>query len=159
MAQPATGIIGTVLGGTALAGLMGNNNGNGFLGGLFGGNRCGDQAYETVETAKLREQVAILNAQNMSREAGTKAFTDAVTYASSENDKQNTNIKELFNVVIAQGQDLAVLKTEIKCDKQLLEERMTCMYNALNTKFDNYVPWAHKIDSSLLCPQPTFPNK
>lgn len=122
------GTYNTVAGSLGLASFLGlgaNNNGcgnNGVLSGLFGNNNNNGGCCVTEKEFRWAEkyneclaQNAKLSSENFSREAATKAFTDSVTYASGLNDKANQNFKELFNTVIAQGQEIAVLKSDIRC--------------------------------------------
>lgn len=120
------GNLNTVLGaiGTAGAlGIMGNGCGNGFLGGLFGGNgncngSCPVTEKEFAWAERYNQAIAEnsrLSSENFTRQAATKAFEDSVTYAAGLNDKQAGNLKELYGVVIAQGQEIAVLKSDLRC--------------------------------------------
>ncbi len=112
------GIAGTV----GLLNQMGgcNNGNNGLLGGLFGGNKnC--EKFITQETFNWAEKYnqsqtenSFLRSENFTRQAATKAFEDSVTYAAGLNDKVNTNLKEIYGIVIQQGQEIAQLKGDIK---------------------------------------------
>ncbi len=107
-----TGIIGTGLG------VLNGNNGNGLLSGLFGDRNTKYITQETFDWAEKYNQSqtenAFLRSENFTRQAATKAFEDSVTYASGLNDKANSNFKELYGIVIQQGQEILQLKGDIK---------------------------------------------
>lgn len=105
------------LGANGGGGCCGNNGG--LLGGLFGGNRNNDCCMETKEASCLREQVSVLQAENFSRQAATQAFTDAVTFANAQNDRQAANIKTLFDTVVTQGVAIQRVSDGLDCFKLL----------------------------------------
>ncbi|MFI3329122.1 MAG: hypothetical protein R3Y05_01395 [bacterium] len=103
------GIIGTALGGIALAnqsnGGCGNNGG--ILGGIFGGHN--DCHLETKEASHLREQVAILASERYADHIGLSVYNEVV-----KNDKEVINyINHKFEVLtdrVASNDKLAFIE-------------------------------------------------
>lgn len=127
------GTYNTIAGSAGLASFLGINAGN-ILGGngcgnggWFGGSRNNGECWETKEASCLREQISVLTSENFARQAATQAFTDAATLATTQNDKQAQNLKELYGVVIAQGQQISAINQEIACNKIIQAKDMELM--------------------------------
>ncbi len=58
---------------------------------------------------------AALEAVSVAREAATKAFTDASAYATGLVEKLTGVVSDITKTVIQQGQEVAVLKADIRC--------------------------------------------
>lgn len=125
------GMAGTALG-LGIAGTVGllnqmgcNNNGNGLLGGLFGGNRnCGEQ-YETKECALLREQLATEKSERYADNVGIETYKAAVQMSNKNDDKINANYKELAQAI-----------AEIKVNEAVTQSEIKCLATNTNSRFD-----------------------
>lgn len=115
------GVAGTGLGlgvaGTALGVLNSSANGNGLLGGLFGGNCNGGQV------SALQSEVAMLKAEKYS----DKNTADVYSAVRSEyKDLVEKWITPLSDEACRNRERIAVLETQVKCDneKALLREQL-----------------------------------
>lgn len=133
----ALGIVGTVLGGTALAG------GNGLLGNLLGGNACPDGSNMPVN----RYDMGLIR-DNMAKDSEI-ALLKANTFTDQKfadlNDRYNARFTNIESQLAAQAvhnakvegsfalaqADLRAVKTELKHDIELEAERRCCSDNAL----------------------------
>lgn len=124
----AMSILGTIGLGNQVLG-NGCNNG-GLLGNLFGNNNGNDCVVTEKEFSwaqkcnALEAQNAKLESENFTRQAATKAFEDSVAYAASLDNKQSGNLKELYSIVISQGNELIALKGEIACNNKIFAKDM-----------------------------------
>lgn len=112
-----TGIIGTTLGGLWA---LGAGNGNGLLGGLFGG--CGNAAavaagqgaYQAALSAKDAE-IGQLKAERYADHVGTRVYDAAITLSNRNDEKINQNLKDAFQELVVTRERLARNETEFKC--------------------------------------------
>lgn len=145
MAEYASkGVAGTGLGlgiaGTALGVLAGSNNGNGLLGGLFGG---GNQGPVMNAIAEKDAEIAKLRAEKYSDNQ------DATLYQATRSENKNLR-DELFAYINPIAQEsasnrerVAVLEAQVKCEndktilrEQLLEAKMDNVRLELNNRID-----------------------
>lgn len=118
--------IGFGTGVTALLNQMNSGNGcnNGLLSGLLGNGNKNCEQYETKESSVLREQVAMSTAKDFAREAGTQSFTESAAYTNRAVDGINTMLKEIYGVVIAQGNQITKLQSDAECNQKVLAKDM-----------------------------------
>lgn len=165
------GIAGTalgILGGAAGLGGLARNGGMGMCNHEWFGGCAPVSQNELNLMAQLASkdgELARAQASAHTNTVGSEVYDKAISYSNRQDDRQNAVIKELTAYVIENAKKAAVLETEVKCLNQKLDYEiksvrsdMACMYQTLDKKFECYVPWAKKIDSALLCPQPTFPT-
>lgn len=152
------GTLNTILGSIGTLGAIQNNNGcgGGLFGGILGGNGNGNgngcvSEKEFAWAEKYNQclaNTARLEAENFTRAAATKAFEDSVTYSANLNDKQATNLKELYGIVITQGTQIAKLQQDAACEKLLAEKnqeitnlRIDAVASASKCSVDNLAVW------------------
>lgn len=111
---PATGIVGTVLGGTALAAMSGILGGNGLN--LFGNNNSSAQD----EICQLRMQNAILTSEN----ATDKKLVDVYTELRKQDKTQDQNLANLNSRVLA-------LETAGPLKEQLFDAKIGAVYDKI----------------------------
>lgn len=124
------GVAGTGLGlgiaGTALALLNNNGCGNGVLGGLFGGNRCGYGALglgESQYVASILAENGMLKAENYSDRVAKEVYQQTL----SDNKQLRQDIR-----------DELALREQITAGKiESLANATTCNFNAVNTAIAN----------------------
>ena len=160
----ALGIIGTVLGGYAVANQM---NGNGGLFNLFGNNNCGCQAtkYDIAQSERigaLEATIASLSANN-STDAKLLSLYDYVVKSDKE---QTASVTALFNEAFKQIGDLKVAeqvnKMEIDKNFQLMNQKIDyenklthCKIDSLRAYVDaTFMPVTKKISINDICPVP-----
>lgn len=136
----ALGIIGTSLGGLALAGMAGGGGcndgcGGGLLGGLFGGNGCGNDGCCKVNRFELRQSEAIGSLEATIAAQNSKIYSDAgdlgVYQALVMADKNQTGatnqlFRETFTAIAALDKAEAVNKMEIDKNFQLINQKLDC---------------------------------
>lgn len=124
------GVAGTGLGlgiaGTALALLNNNGCGNGVLGGLFGGNRCGYGALglgESQYVASILAENGMLKAENYSDRVAKEVYQQTL----ADNKQLRQDIR-----------DELALREQITAGKiESLANATTCNFNAVNTAIAN----------------------
>lgn len=178
------GIAGTV----ALVNQMGRGNGilgGGLFGG--NGGQCVEQcaavngggyvthteALYMDALAKKDAEIAQCRSERYADGIGISTFKEALALVNNQNDKQNVLIRDINTELVRMREENATQAAELQCLNKEINYRFAATdkdiaytYNTLNTKIDTlareveckYVPWAKKIDSSLLCPQPEFPS-
>lgn len=166
----ALGIVGTVLGGAALAGQWGNGTGlfgNGW--GIFGGNRNADCSVATRYDICQSERIAALEAALAKSQSQT--YADSVglgvyDYVVRSDKEQNANVTALFNETFREIGDLRVAeqvnKMEIDKNFQLLNQKVdyenkltACEIAALRAYVDStFMPTTKKISLCDICPIP-----
>ena len=159
------GVAGTGLGlgiaGTALGILNGSNNGNGLLGGLFGGN-CNNANTlaglgAVAELGKKDAEIAQLKAEKYADNVGINTFKEVLGMIEKKDDKYS----KLFEDLNKEAVDNRVRLAQLGCEVEGVKKDLTYTYNLLNNKVDNaiamancqFVPWAKRIDGNLLCPE------
>ena len=161
----ALGIIGTVLGGYAVANQMGGCGGNGLFG-LFGGNNCCNATkYDIAQSERigaLESAIATLTADR-NTDAKLLSLYDYVVKADKE---QTANTTALFNATFQQIGDLKVAeqvnKMEIDKNFQLLNQKLdyenkltACQITGLRNYVDaTFMPVIKKISLCDICPIP-----
>lgn len=116
------GVAGSGLGlgiaGTALGVLNSSNNGNGLLGGLFGGN--GNMV------SQLQAENAMLRAENYSDKTSKEVYMQSLSDNRSLRDEMYAFIKPLAEEAANNRVELATLRAEQKCccEKQELREQI-----------------------------------
>lgn len=133
----ALGIVGTVLGGTALAG------GNGLLGNLLGGNACSDGSNMPVnryelnmnnELAAKDSEIALLKADAYTNQKFADLndrYNDRFTNIEAQLARQAVhNQKTEDSFVLAQS-DLHAVKHELECQIRNEAEKRCCGDNAI----------------------------
>lgn len=166
------GIAGTALG-LGIAGTYGLLQ-NGGLGGLFGGSNSNNTCrtgcapeMETREASCLRAENATLRAERYSDNASISAYKDMVTFVNNQVDKTNAVVKDVTSAVIAQGQEIAVLKSDVRCLNSKLDYEIAATKSELGSAImlegerrvssDNAI-WCKmpitelKIPASTICP-------
>lgn len=103
-----------------------NGCGNGLLGGILGGNNNGN-CHVTEKEAALSSKIAFLEAKNQAAEAGTKAFTDSVTFTSGEVNKINANLKTVFDTVVTQGVAIQRVSDGLECFQKIEDKNKEIM--------------------------------
>ena len=166
----ALGIIGTVLGGYAVANQM-NGCGNGLFGGILGNNRngCGCDQYATRFDLCQSERIGALESTiaTLSADRNTDAKLLSLYDYVVKSDKDITaNVNALFNETFKQIGDLKVAeqvnKMEIDKNFQLLNQKVdyenkltNCEILALRTYVDStFMPVTKKISLCDICPLP-----
>lgn len=124
---PATGIVGTVLGGTALAAMSGILGGNGLN--LFGsGSRSSSD-----EICSLRMQNAILTSEASATEKLNKGLTEVYTELRKQDKLQDQNLANLNSRVLAL-ETAGPLKEQIFDGKiSAVYDKITCCCNSANS--------------------------
>lgn len=111
---PVTGVVGTVLGGTALAGLSGLFN-NGGLSGIFGGNN---------NNQNLAMQVAILQSEKESAKTINDGLVAVYTELRKQDKAQDQNLANLSSRVLA-------LETAGPLKEQLFDSKIAQVYDKI----------------------------
>lgn len=118
--------MGKPIAGTALALLNNNGCGNGVLGGLFGGNRCGYGALglgESQYVASILAENGMLKAENYSDRVAKEVYQQTLT----DNKQLRQDIR-----------DELALREQIMAGKiESLANATTCNFNAVNTAIAN----------------------
>lgn len=137
-----TGIIGT-----SLAGLwaLGAGNGNGLLGGLFGGNRCGgygmpgDMAAQGLYQAAISSkdaEIGQLKAERYADQVGIGVYQNAINLSNRNDEKINQNLKEAFQELVVTRERLATADANFKCLAASVD-RIGSNVNDLNAEVAN----------------------
>ncbi len=138
---PATGVVGTVLGATALAGVLGQNScGGGLLGGLFGGNNnsceggnvTGREMHYIQQLNAESAKLAQVTAERYADSVGISTFKETIAISNAQDAKFGALLKDVTSEVIRQGQEVAVLKADIRC----LNSKIDYENASLNTKIN-----------------------
>lgn len=116
---------GAVTGITSLA-LLGagalSGNGNGFLGGLFGGNnRCGEEAMQSALLATisgLQGQLGQASAERYADNVGSSVFDRAIQLSNRNDDRINANVEKIFSEQIVTRERLAAAEAREACMKE-----------------------------------------
>lgn len=140
-----TGIIGT-----AYAALnSGLFNGNGCGGGLFNNNNgnCNVTEKEMAYIQQLnaeRAKLAEVTAERYADSVGIATYKEAVSMSNKQDEKFGALLKDVTSEVIRQGQEVAVLKADIRC----LNSKVDYENAALNTKINTSV---ESLDKDIKC--------
>ncbi|MGL5778221.1 hypothetical protein [Cetobacterium sp.] len=136
------GLAGTALGfgiaGTALGlGFLNGNNGDGIFG--LGGNKgCGNAHVTEKEMNYIqqlnaeRAKLAEVTAERYADGIGIATYKEAVAMSNAQDAKFGALLKDVTSEVIRQGQEVAVLKADIRC----LNSKVDYENAALNTKIN-----------------------
>ena len=161
----ALGIIGTILGGLAVANNgIGGNNGWGIFG---GNNNCGCNAtrYDLCQAERigaLESTIAKLEAEKYSDNTSLGLYS----YVVSQDKEILNKVNDLFNATFKEIGDLKVAeqvnKMEIDKNFQLLNQKVDyenklkdCQINAVRTYVDaTFMPAIKKISLCDICPTP-----
>ena len=120
---PATGIVGTVLGATALAGVAGLLNGNG-ISGILGGRQAATVEYATKsdlqyaqELAKKDSEIALLRSEQNTEVKIADVYERVMTRVNSDqraqatwNAQQSVNNAQMSAAIAANAQSIAALQ-------------------------------------------------
>ena len=167
-----TGIIGT-----ALAGLLWANGGNGGLGGILGGfnNRgwgnsgygpCYSQSFEG-KVGELQSEIAYLQAENYADKVANEVYK-------SLDNKISTNLEKLYGFVIDLDKRTALNAQGLMYENQLTNQKIDCCCDKANMQIafnkqlseladasiisyvnSNFIPGTLKLPITSICPQPT----
>lgn len=161
----ALGIIGTILGGTALAGGMNNCNG-GLLGGLWGNNNgCNATKYDIAQSERISALEATIGSLQADKNTDSKILS-LYEYVVKSDKEIASNVTNLFNETFKQIGDLKVAeqvnKMEIDKNFQLVNQKVDyenqliqCRINALNEYVNaTFMPTTKKISLCDICPIP-----
>lgn len=157
-----TGIIGT-----SLAGLLWANNGNGLLGGLFGGSggRNYNQSYEG-KIGQLESEIAFLRSENYADKVANEVYRalDA---------KISANMKEVYGFVIDLDKRTALNAQGLAYENTITNNRIDCCCDKMQIKIDyenklrdladqaiisyvnaTFLPGTLKLPITSICPEP-----
>lgn len=158
----ALGIIGTVLGGYAVANQMGGGN---LLGGVFGGGNVNATKYDLAQAERIGALESTIATLTADRNADAKML-DLYNYVVRSNKEQVANTTALFNETFKQIGDLKtaeqVNKMEIDKNFQLINQKVdyenkltACQINALRCYVDaTFMPVVKRIAITDICPLP-----
>lgn len=149
----ALGIIGTSLGGLAVAGMMGGGGGNGcgcgsggggLLGNLFGGGNCSDgcchvnrfELRQSEAIGALEATIASQSAKIYSDETGLELYKALVMADNKQTAATNQLFRESFVAIAALDKESAVNKMEIDKNFQLLNQKIDCCCEKADMKLD-----------------------
>lgn len=168
-----TGIIGT-----ALAGLLWANGGNGGLGGILGGfnNRgwgngsvgygpCYSQSFEG-KVGELQSEIAYLQAENYADKVANEVYK-------SLDNKISSNLEKLYGFVIDLDKRTALNAQGLMYENQLTNAKIDCCCDKANMQIafnkqlseladasiisyvnSNFIPGTLKLPITSICPQP-----
>lgn len=139
------GVAGTALGlgiaGTALGlGLL-NNNGDGILG--LGNNNNGNAHVTEKEMTYIqqlnaeRAKLAEVTAERYADGVGISTYKEAVAMSNAQDTKFGALLKDVTSEVIRQGQEVAVLKADIKCLNSKVDYENLALNTKINTTADS----------------------
>lgn len=124
------GVAGTGLGlgiaGTALGVLAGSNNGNGLLGGLFGGNGA------NAQVSALQAENAMLKSENYSDKNAKEVYGQSLTDNRLLRSELYARIDPLTAAVVENAKDIATLSAEVKCNAKLAEKDQQIIAGKIN---------------------------
>lgn len=124
------GVAGTGLGlgiaGTALGVLAGSNNGNGLLGGLFGGNGA------NAQVAALQAENAQLIAEKYSDKNAKEVYGQSLTDNRLLRSELYARIDPLTAAVVENAKDIATLNAEVKCNAEKADLREQIVIGKIN---------------------------
>lgn len=126
-----TGIIGTSLAGLLWAGGAGGN-GNGVLGGLFGGSRNGGSTYSQSYDGKigqLESEIAFLRSENYADKVANEVYR-------SLDERIRENMKEVYGFVIDLDKRTALNAQGLAYENQITNNKIDCCCDKMNIKFD-----------------------
>lgn len=158
----ALGIIGTVLGGYAVANQMGNGN---LLGGVFGGGNMNATKYDLAQAERIGALESTIAALTADKNTDAKML-DLYNYVVRSNKEQVASTTALFNETFKQIGDLKtaeqVNKMEIDKNFQLINQKVdyenkltACQINALRCYVDaTFMPVVKRIAITDICPLP-----
>ena len=125
------GIIGTSLAGLLWAGGAGGN-GNGILGGLFGGSRNGGSTYSQSYDGKisqLESEIAFLRSENYADKVANEVYR-------SLDARIRENMKEVYGFVIDLDKRTALNAQGLAYENQITNNKIDCCCDKMNIKFD-----------------------
>ena len=121
-----TGIIGT-----SLAGLLwaNGNNGNGLLGGLFGGGNRGYVQTADGKISQLEAEIAFLRGENYADKVANEVYKalDA---------KINANMKEVYSFVIDLDKRTALNAQGLAYENQITNNKIDCCCDKMKIQFE-----------------------
>lgn len=102
------------------AGALGGNGG-GLLGGLFGNNRCGEEAMQSALLATisgLQGQLGQASAERYADNVGSSVFDRAIQLSNRNDDRINANVEKIFSEQIVTRERLAAAEAREACMKE-----------------------------------------
>lgn len=170
MEYASKGVAGTGLGlgvaGTALGILNSANNGNGLLGGLFGGNcnGAGIAGMGAMAAISAKDaEIGQLKAEKYADAVGINTFKEVMSAFDKRDDRYAVLFKDLNTEAVNNRLELCELKGAIKLEAERREAGDRNLYNYVNATF---VPGKLVMPLDALCPaamplckeeQPTTP--
>ena len=160
----ALGIIGTVLGGYAVANQMSGTGGNGLFG-LFGGGNANATKYDLAQAERIGALESTIAALTADKNTDAKML-ELYNYVVKADKDQVANTTALFNATFKEIGDLRVAeqvnKMEIDKNFQLLNQKVdyenkltACQINSLRAYVDaTFMPVVKKISLCDICPIP-----
>lgn len=158
--------LGTGIAGLALGVLNGANNGNGLLGGLFGGNcnGAGIAGMGAMAAISAKDaEIGQLKAEKYADAVGINTFKEVMSAFDKRDDRYAALFKDLNTEAVNNRLELCELKGAIKLEAERREAGDRNLYNYVNATF---VPGKLVMPLDALCPaamplckeeQPTTP--
>lgn len=156
----ALGVIGTTLGGLAVAGMNNSGCNNGILGNLFGSNRndCYVTKYELAqnqEIGTLESKLAYSEGKSYTDGVGIMLYRQLVAEDNKQTEANNQLFRETFTALAALDKDTAVNTAVINKNLELLNQKIDYKFALTNQNIeDNYVKAVKKISLCDVCPTP-----
>lgn len=159
--------LGTGIAGLALGVLNGANNGNGLLGGLFGGNcnGAGIAGMGAMAAISAKDaEIGQLKAEKYADAVGINTFKEVMSAFDKRDDRYAVLFKDLNTEAVNNRLELCELKGAIKLEAERREAGDRNLYNYVNATF---VPGKLVMPLDALCPaamplckeeQPTTPT-
>ncbi len=162
----ALGIIGTTLGGLAVANMANtgcgcNGNGGGILSNIFGGNghcECYATKYDIQQSERIGALEAIIADQNAKMYAdsvGISLYTQLVKQDKEEIARTNALFRETFDAIAVLSRDTAVNTVVASKNLQLLEQKVDYT-RAIDRQYvdGTFVPGKLVLPLCSICPTP-----
>lgn len=158
--------LGTGIAGLTLGVLNGANNGNGLLGGLFGGNcnGAGIAGMGAMAAISAKDaEIGQLKAEKYADAVGINTFKEVMSAFDKRDDRYAVLFKDLNTEAVNNRLELCELKGAIKLEAERREAGDRNLYNYVNATF---VPGKLVMPLDALCPaamplckeeQPTTP--
>lgn len=153
----ATGIVGTVLGATALAGVLSQSscggNGNGLFGGLFGGGNCNNHCQD--EVGRLRAELSTVTAERYADNVGIETFKSANMMSKEADARINANYKELAQAIALLDKNVAVENQKVNDNFAYLNSKIDTTKNEIICYVNgHFVPGKLIMPLDSICPRP-----
>lgn len=151
----SAGVGGTALG-LGIAGTVGllnqlSGNGNGFLGGLFGGNAVGQ---DTRVIAALESELAKEKAERYADHIGIATFKEAKSMSDKNDEKIQSNYVELAKAVAHLDKKVAVERQATQDNFAFLNHRIDEKYREIKCYVDGtFVPGKLVMPLASICPE------